>query len=183
MDDYQRAEEENRRNPKNRFLGLFCHASEVDNSWGCNLSFGTGVIIFSIIIGIAAGFDIYFIAKNKIYSSGAYTGSVFKFFMSLKVLADIVVCFAIITGCYSVHAQNLKFSIISYYLAILSFIFGTIFLISSFYYMFKYYNYVLIYIIPWGIYEFAMVLFCWILFCNQVYLGRVQRAQANQTSL
>ena len=33
MADYQpaTAEEENRRNPKNRFMFLFCHASEVDN--------------------------------------------------------------------------------------------------------------------------------------------------------
>ena len=38
MADYQpaTAEEENRRNPKNRFMFLFCHASEVDQSWGKN---------------------------------------------------------------------------------------------------------------------------------------------------
>ena len=33
--DYQiTLEEENKRNPKNRFLGLFCHASEIDITWG-----------------------------------------------------------------------------------------------------------------------------------------------------
>ena len=37
MSDYQAAQqEENMRNPKNRFLGLFCHASEVGDSWGFN---------------------------------------------------------------------------------------------------------------------------------------------------
>ena len=43
--------EENRRNPKNRFLGLFCHASDVDDHWGFNWSFKCGVFVFSILIG------------------------------------------------------------------------------------------------------------------------------------
>ena len=51
--DYQiTLEEENRRNPKNRFLGLFCHASEVDTTWGCKCPFWVGVFLLSIVGGI-----------------------------------------------------------------------------------------------------------------------------------
>ena len=82
-DNYQKAEQENLRNPKNRFLGLFCHAREVDNSWGCNWSFPTGVIIFSIVIGIASFADIYFIAKEQVFSNTTYS-SMFKFWNCFK---------------------------------------------------------------------------------------------------
>ena len=61
---------ENLRNPKNRFLGLFCHANEVDNSWGCDWSFATGVIIFSIVIGTASLADIYTLAEHQIFAKG-----------------------------------------------------------------------------------------------------------------
>ena len=56
-EDYQRAQEENLRSPKNRFLGIFCHANEVNDHWGPNWSFGCGVIFFSVLVGIWTIFD------------------------------------------------------------------------------------------------------------------------------
>ena len=64
MDDYQKQEmEENQRNPKNRFLGLFCHANQVDSSWGYNWPFWCGVLMFSIVIGLISILDFSFSYK------------------------------------------------------------------------------------------------------------------------
>ena len=178
-DNYQKAEQENLRNPKNRFLGLFCHAREVDNSWGCNWSFPTGVIIFSIVIGIASFADIYFIAKEQVFSNTTYS-SMFKFWIVLKIISDLISFIGIGCGCYAVFRANLRYSIIAYYVVVLSFLLNTIFIISCFFTMFSYPKYVLLYLIPWGILEFGLVLFCWILFCNQVYVGRQVKSQTSQ---
>ena len=163
-DDYKRAEQENLTNPKNRFLFLFCHAKEVDNSWGCNWSFSTGVVMFSIIIGLAAFFDIYYLAKGNVFQ-GSSTG--LKIWFVIKILSDFISFVGIGMACYAVFRQNLKYSVVSYYVIVLSLILNTLFLISCFYFMFT--NVIiLLYFIPWGIYEFGLILFCWILFCNQV---------------
>ena len=61
--EYTSAETENKRNPKNRFLGLFCHASDVDDHWGFNWSFACGVVVFSIVFGIWTIFDIVSMEK------------------------------------------------------------------------------------------------------------------------
>ena len=175
-DDYKRAEQENLTNPKNRFLFLFCHAKEVDNSWGCNWSFATGVVMFSIIMGLAAFFDVYYLAKSQAFID-ATTG--LKVWFVVKILSDFISFIGIAIACYAVTRQNLKFSIVSYYVVVLSFILNTLFLCSCFYLMF-YNPKILLFFIPWGVYEFGLILFCWILFCNQVYLGRKQREQANQ---
>ena len=179
-DDYQRAQQANLRNPKNRFLGLFCHAKEVDNSWGCGYSFSMGVVIFSIIVGIASFADIYFIAKEGVFSDNSYSKA-FKIMIFIKVLSDFISFIGIGLGCYAVHSENLKYSIISYYVVVLSFLLNTIFVLSCFISMF-FYSIVLYYLIPWGLLELVLLLFCWILFCNQVYLGRKRREQANQSS-
>ena len=179
-DDYQRAQQENLRNPKNRFLFLFCHAKEVDNSWGCGWSFSTGVIIFSIIIGIASFADIYFIAKEGVFSNNEYSKA-FKIMIFIKVFSDFISFIGIGLGCYAVNRENLRYSIISYYVVVLSFLLTTIFILSCFISMFIY-TIVLYFLIPWGLLEFALLLFCWILFCNKVYLGRKKRAQANQST-
>ena len=175
-DDYKRAEQENLTNPKNRFLFLFCHAKEVDNSWGCNWSFSTGVVMFSIVMGLAAFFDVYYLAESQAFKD-ATTG--LKVWFVVKVLSDFISLVGIAIACFAVTRQNLKFSIVSYYVVVLSFILNTLFLCSCFYLMF-YNPLILLFFIPWGVYEFGLILFCWILFCNQVYLGRKQREQANQ---
>ena len=177
---YNRAEQENLTNPKNRFLGLFCHAKEVGESWGYNWSFPTGVVIFSIIIGFASFWDLYFIAKKEVFKSEIYT-FIFKLWVIVKIFSDFISFAGIAMACYAVNRGNLKYSVISYYVIVLSLLLNTIFLITCIYYLFKYPGFIGLFCIPWGILEFGLILFSWILFCNQVYLGRKQRMDANQT--
>ena len=176
-DDYKRAEQENLTNPKNRFLFLFCHAKEVDDKGGCDWSFATGVVMFSIVMGVAAFFDIYYLAIGKVFEKST-TG--LQVWFVIKILSDFISFVGIAMACFAVFRQNLKFSVISYYVVVLSFILNTLFLLSCFYFMFSN-PMILLYFIPWGVYEFGLILFCWILFCNQVYLGRQQKIQASQT--
>ena len=178
MDDgYQKAQEENLRNPKNRFLGLFCHAKEIDNSWGCGWSFPTGVVIFSIIIGIASLMDIYYIAKKEVFSSKNNLGSIFKFMLVIKIISDFVSFTGIGISCFAVFKENLTYSIVSYYVIVLSFLLNSIFLIYSIIAIFSYFDIIGIFLIPWCLLEFGLLLFSWILFANQVYLGRKRKAQ------
>ena len=179
-DDYQKAQmEENLRNPKNRFLGFFCHAKEVDNSWGCDWSFSCGVIIFSIVIGVASFADIYTLAEHKIFAVGSGY-KFFKFMFSIKIIADLISLIDIGLACYAVNRENLTYSIVSYWVMVLCFLLNSIFVIYILLAMFSEWNNVYWGIFQWGIYEFGLLLFCWILFCNQVYLGRKKR-QIQQT--
>ena len=54
-------------NPKNRFLCIFCHATDLGDSWGCNCSFQSGITFFSIIILAASLWDIVELAKFKVF--------------------------------------------------------------------------------------------------------------------
>ena len=105
------AQQENLRNPKNRFLGLFCHAKEVDNSWGCGWSFTMGVIIFSFIIGIASLLDIYYLAKKDIFLG---ISGIFKFMIVIKIISDFISFIGIGFACFAVSKENLTYSIVSY---------------------------------------------------------------------
>ena len=179
-DEYARAQQENMRNPKNRFLGLFCHAKDIDNSWGCGWSFSTGVIMFSIIIGIASLADIYYLAERKIFSHSDIS-ELFKFMIIIKIASDLISFIGIGIACYAVNASNYTYSIVCYYVIVLSFLLNTIFLVYAIIAIFKYFDYIGIFILPWGILEFGLLLFCWILFANQVYVGRQRKAQVNQS--
>ena len=179
-DEYQRAQQENLSNPKNRYFGLFCHAREIDNSWGCGWSFATGVIIFSIIMGIACFVDIYFIAAEKIFNSYAVNKG-FKFMMVLKILSDLVSLIGIIIACIAVNKENLTYSIVCYYVVVLSFLLNTIFVVYTIVAIFYFFDVIKYFFGPWLALEFILFWFCWILFANQVYLGRKRRGQLNQT--
>ena len=170
-DNYQRAEQENLRNPKNRFLGLFCHANEVDNKWGCDWSFATGVVIFSLICGIVALVDIYYISYEKIYSFGS---TMFRIFFSLKMISNVACLLGIVLACISISRSSYRSSIASYYTMVLAFLLHTVFLFASIIYLFypDYVRYIGLRLIGWGFAEFGYLLFCWILFCNQVYMRR-----------
>ena len=184
MDDDLQKEQmaANLRNPKNRFLGFFCHAKEVDNSWGCDWSFATGVIIFSLVIGVASLADIYTLAKHQIFSVGSEGYGFFKFMFAVKVIVDLISLIDIGIACYAVNRENLTFSIVSYWVMVLCFLLNSIFVIYILIAMFIHWNEVYFGIIQWGVYEFGLLLFCWILFCNQVYLGRKKRqAQTPQS--
>ena len=179
-DDYQRREQENLTNPKNRFLGLFCHAKEIDNSWGCGWSFATGVVIFSFIIGVASLMDIYYIAEKNIFAAKDVSGT-FKFMLSIKIISDLISFIGIGIACYAVNKENLTYSIVCYYVIVLSFLLNSIFLVYSIIAIFYYPKLIGAFFVPWIILEFCLFWFCWILFANEVYLGRKTRSQLNQT--
>jgi hypothetical protein len=182
-DDYNRAQQENLTNPKNRFLGLFCHAKEVDNSWGCNWSFPTGVIMFSIIIGIASLCDIYYIAEKDIFDDHGH--KFLKFMVVIKIISDFISFIGIGFGCFAVSGMSgrtLTYSIVSYWVEVLSFLLNTIFLFYSFIAIFCYFDFIGPFIAAWCVLEFGLLVFCWILFCNQVYQGRKVRGQLNPQS-
>ena len=177
-DDYQRAQQENLRNPKNRFLFLFCHAKDVDNSWGYNWSFQSGVILFSILIGIASLMDIYYIAEKEPFNK--YDGW-FDFMLVLKILSDVASFIGIIAACYGVGVNHYTASIVAYYIEVLSFFLNTIYSVYSVYALFKHFKFIGPFFIPWILLEICLLVFCWILFANQVTVGRERRAKANQT--
>ena len=122
---------ENLRNPKNRFLGLFCHANEVDNSWGCDWSFATGVVLFSIICGFASLWDIYYIARDKFFERATYH-TVYKIFFFFKLVSDLVCLIGIGMACFSINRDNHTYAIVSYYVMVLSFLLHSIYLIYTF---------------------------------------------------
>ena len=177
------AQQANLRNPKNRFLFLFCHAKEVDNSWGfsfCKFSFSSGVYLFSIIIGIASLSDIYFLAKYQIFSEDKVTGA-YKVMLILKIISDILSFLGIGISIYGINKENLTCSIISYYIVVLSFLINTIFFISSLIAIFFYFSLIKYFIFDWAFLEFGLLLFCWILFAYEVYLGRKTRSKLSST--
>ena len=168
--DYQRAQEENLRSPKNRFLGIFCHANQVDDHWGPNWSFGCGVIFFSVLVGIWTIFDTV--------TMSLLIGRTFKgwpiFWFSIRFVSDIIAIIAMIIAMLSVCQTNFRKATIGYYMLIVSLILNTAFVIycitcffDSYFWRMTTYR-----IIIWMLNEFVLFIFCWILFANMVDIGR-----------
>ena len=172
MEDYNAQVEENRRSPKNRFLGLFCHASDVDDHWGFNWSFKCGVAVFSIIFGIWTIFDIPSIAYYMKYYRDWFT-----FWCIVRFLSDLIAITAIIFSICSIFQNNFRRATIAYYLLIVSLIFNTGFIIYCITCLFdgRYWRTIGFYIIVWILNEFVLFIFVWILFCNMVDIGRKNR--------
>ena len=179
-ENYKLKVQENLRNPKNRFLGCFCHAKDVDSSWGCNWSFQTGVIIFSIVIFICSAFDIYEIAYEKCFVNSP--NGLFTFFFIFKVVSDVLNFTSIIIGCIAVAKIHLRLSIIAYWIAVLSLLLNTIFFIYIFVAIFIYPELIWRVMITVVLLEVGLVLYSWILFANQVDVGRKKKAEAAQAN-
>ena len=182
-DEYAKAKaNENLRNPKNRFLGLFCHANEVDDQWGCGWTFSTGVVIFSIVCGLASLCDVYYIAKDNFFGQ-ASGNTIFKVFFFIKVISDFICLIGIGISCFSINRNNLRYAIIGYYVMVLCLLLHTIYCIYTIIAIFDsdYFSIVKYYLISWGLGEFGLILFCWILFCNQVFIARERRIALQNT--
>ena len=164
---------ENLRNPKNKFLGLFCHANDVGESWGCNLSFDTGVIIFSIVIGITILFDIYYLAADKMLSKSKDVSG-FHTLLIIKIISDLIAAIGIGVAFYATNIKSSTYSIVAYYVEVLSFLLNTIFCVFLLVEIFnsKFWEIVGLRILSWAFDEFALLLFCWILFCNMVSITK-----------
>ena len=184
-DEYQEAKtKENLSNPKNRFLFLFCHANEINDTWGCECSFANGVIMFSIIIGVTVLCDMYYIAADKMFSKSSGI-AVFTFMFSEKVVSDLISLIGIGLAFYAIYRPSYVYGIVSYYVEFLSFILISIFCIYCLVAIFihDFWNIVQLRVISWAFQEFAMLMFCWILFCNMVYNSRqlqIARQKAEQ---
>ena len=177
------AQQANLRNPKNRFLFIFCHAKDIDNSWGCSCcrwSFTTGVYLFSIIVGIASLSDIFFLAKYQVFLEKSVSLT-YKVMLILKIASDFLTFIGIAIACFGIIKENLSCAIISYYVVVLSFLINTIFLISSLIAILFYFSLIKYFIFDWAFLEFALLLFCWILFAYEVFLGRKKRAKISST--
>ena len=158
--DYQiTLEEENRRNPKNRFLGLFCHASEVDTTWGCKCPFWVGVVLLSIIVGIEAIVDIPII--KAIFFLLTWL-NLFTIFIFLRIISDICAIIGIGYAIYSICRSHYKASIIAFYCLVATFainIFFEIFMIVILFYS-TYRIGVSFRIFSWAFDYFCLFLFC-----------------------
>ena len=182
MADYQpaTAEEENRRNPKNRFMFLFCHASEVDQSWGKNWSFGCGVVIFSIICGIMAIFDVSVTFGNYFKNIRNW----FLFMFVIRFISNLITLTGIIFGIISIIQSSFQRATIAYYAMVISFLLNLIFCIYCIFRIFSadFWKKTTYRIVVWLLNEFVLLLFCWILFCNMVNIGRKNRQNAGATT-
>ena len=175
--DYKLREQENLRNPKNRWLGICCHAKVVDNAWGCDWSFQCGVITFSIVIFVCTVFDVYAIAYVEVFKNSG--NGFLNFCYGVKVFADVINFCLIIFACYAVFRRHLKFSIISYYVCCVSLIITTLFMIYNFFALFWFTSYVWREMIAVLFLDVGLFFYSWILFCNQVDLGRQAKAAAS----
>ena len=169
-EDYQRAQEENLRSPKNRFLGIFCHANEVNDHWGPNWSFGCGVIFFSVLVGIWTIFDT---VTMSLLINRTFRGWPI-FWFCLRWFSDIIAVIAMIIAMLSVCQTDFKKATIGYYMLIVSLIINTAFFIycitcffDSYFWKMTTYR-----IIIWMLNEVVLFIFCWILFANMVNIGR-----------
>ena len=177
QDEYQRAQQENLQNPKNRFLGICCHASEIDSSWGCDWSFQTGVVMFGAIILIATFFDIYEIAGYHIFDKSP--GGFFSFCFGVKILTDVINMLTVISSCFALNIEHYRLAIICYYTAVLSLLLTTLFCIFIFIQIIVNWELVWHEFISLIFLETGLFFFSWILFCNQVDLGRKRRQAMN----
>ncbi len=173
MEGNDYAVQENRRNPKNRFLGLFCHASDVDKEWGFHWSFKCGVFVFSIFIGAWTIFDAISISNvlRRIYSGW------FIFWCIIRFFSDLVAIVAIIIALMSIFQSSFGKATTAYYLLMLSLVFNTAFIIYCIIKLFsaEFWRATGFRLIIWMLNEFVILIFDWILFCNMVDIGRKNR--------
>ena len=157
-------------NLRNRFLCICCHARDVGESWACNCSFQCGIVFFSLIILSGSFWDIVELAKYKIFQGEK--SSLYVFIFCLKILSDIINLVVTFMACYAIYLANLRYSIICYWASFASIILNTIFLIYSLFGIFFYYEKIWHAIPAALLLEFGLLLFTWILFCNEIDLTR-----------
>lgn len=176
-EEYQNQKtQENLNNPKNRFLFLFCHANEVDDSWGCGCDFKTGVFIFSILIGCLVGSDLYYICGDRIFSTMSRAYPKFSLMFGLKTLSDLTSLIGVIYSCIAINKTVMSGTppTICYYIEVLSFVLCTAFCVYCIFSIFDrdFWWLVSYKVITWAFHEFALLLFCWILFCYMVFTNK-----------
>ena len=110
---------------------------------------------------------------------------IFPIMLGVKVGSTFITLIGIIMGCYAIHRPSYNFGIYSYYVQVLSFLLCTIFCCYCLVEIFNetFFNVVYLRVISWGFNEFALLMLCWILFCNMVYNAKklqLARQQAGE---
>ena len=168
------------RQAKNRFLGLFCHANQVGESWGYNWPFYGGVVIFSIVIGVMTLFDI-----------SAFFSKLFKdadgwllFWIIIRFISDLIALIGIIFAIMSIAQSNFMRATIGYYCEVLSLLVNTVFCGYCIFSIFDgdFWKKTTYRLVIWLLNEVVLLLFCWILFCNMVDIGRQNKQAAANAS-
>ena len=181
-------------NPHNRFLFIFCHASDVsENGWGCiccgrrTFNFKIAVFIFSIIMMFGSINDLIDITSmNYLDEKDEFFEKMYYF----KLASDCIIIIGILFSLCSVFRSNYCIFVISYYSIFISFYFNTIFCIYTLTQI-KKQNIILflkncfkgtfLTLLFWLFFDYVLLLFAWILFCQMIQ-GRRRRRQ-NQENL
>ena len=172
------------RNPNNKFFGCLTHADQVNDTWGCGLSFSCGIIVLSILIGFSAIYDIF--ALPPIFRSYYFRFNLFYIVILLRILSDFITIAGIIYAYISICNSDYKKSLIAYYCLMVSFIIDVSFSIYItiiyifFYNSYFYHNSMNIgTFISWIIDVLIFYLFVWFLFCNSVVIKRKGQGTIN----
>ena len=167
------------RSAKNRFLGFLWHANQVNDYWGYNWSFSCGVVVFSIAIGIMTLFDI------NAFFTGLFndTDTWLLFWLIVRFISDFITLIGIILAIISIIQSNFTHATIGYYCIVLSLLLNFAFCVYCIISIFdkKFWEKTTYRIVVWLFNEVCLFVFCWILFCNMVDVGR-QNKRAAQTT-
>ena len=168
------------RNPNNKFFGCLTHADDINDSWGCGLSFSCGIIVLSLFIGFSSLYDIY--AMPPIFRTYYFRLNFFYIMILLRILSDFITIIGIIFAYVSICNSDYKKSLIAYYCMMVSFIINVAFALYMiiYYIFFNYYYYITLpAFISWLIDGFIFYLFVWFLFCNSVVIKRKSEGSMN----
>ena len=177
--------------PKNRFLFCFCHSYEVDVGWGCGccgcraFPFSLGVRMFSCIYLIFAIKDIYDLIISN-YLKEDNSNKLLHIFFIIKLVSDIFIILGIIFSNASLRRKRYKCAVAGYYFVVIAFVLNTSFCIyfitniTSTKFWIKYIFLKVLTIVLWYVFDYYLVLFAWILFCNMVDIDRkIKEEQKN----
>ena len=181
MSDYTNANtaETTDRTAKNRFLGFLWHANQVNESWGYNWSFSCGVVVFSIVVGIMTLFDV-----------SAFFTDLFKkadhwllFWLIIRFVSDLITLIGIIFAIMSIIQSNFTRATIGYYCMVLSLLLNLVFCGYCIFSIFDgdFWKKTTYRLVVWLLNEFLLFIFCWVLFCNMVDIGRQNKRAAQNT--
>ena len=175
-------------NPHNRFLFIFCHASDVsENGWAC-LCCGRRVLNFKIAVFLFSGIMMFcsindFIDLMPINYLNDKSDDFFIKMYYIKLLNDIFIFLSVLFALYSIFRIKYCISVMSYYLALICFYFNTFFCvyiltqikkqnIRTFLkncFKGKFFTYLF-----WCFFDYVLLLYTWILFCLMIQ-GRRRR--------
>ena len=179
-------------NPHNRFLFIFCHASDVSEGWGfmcCghrSFSFRYGVLIFSAIMLLGAINDLIDITSMDSFKNE--TNEIFLDFYKAKLASDILILASIIFAIYAVCDSRYWAAMVAYYLALISFYLNTAFCVftltqikkqSVITFMKNCFKGTFFTYLFWCFFDYVLLLFAWILFCFRIDLRRKRQIQQN----